>query len=102
MHSRQPVLRWEEASLGHCGGSLACNTAQCSALSPAGPPASSPTSRLPCPPSCSARANNNAMQYLATHYYAAAPEEEQEGQQDGDLKPLLREGPVKGALAAAQ
>jgi hypothetical protein len=49
----------------------------------------------------SARANNNAAEVLAAQYYHHMPSEEpsEEGG-NADLKPLLREGPVKGAIAA--
>lgn len=46
----------------------------------------------------SARANNNAAEVLAAQYYHHMPSDEAEGG-DSDLKPLLREGPVKGAIA---
>lgn len=59
-------------------------------LSPTHPPVPAPT--------CSARANNNAAEVLAAQYYHHMPSDEAEGG-DSDLKPLLREGPVKGAIA---
>ena len=49
-------------------------------------------------PTCSARANNNAAEVLAAQYYHHMSSDEAEGG-DSDLKPLLREGPVKGAIA---
>ena len=62
--------------------------------------AARPAPPHPCPPrpACSARANNNAAEVLAAcHYTRVAGEEEAK---EADLKPLLREGPVKGAIAA--
>ncbi|KAI7839187.1 hypothetical protein COHA_007076 [Chlorella ohadii] len=47
----------------------------------------------------SARVNNNAAEVLAAQCYHRMASDEPEGGK-GDLKPLLREGPVKGAIAA--
>lgn len=62
------------------------------------------TSRLTSHPThpflpCSARVNNNAAEVLAAQCYHRMASDEPEGGK-GDLKPLLREGPVKGAIAA--
>ena len=76
-------------------------------LLPLLPPHSTrPTAALLPPAPCSARANNNAAEVLAAHYYSHMPSDDEcvEGKgassKDADLKPLLREGPVKGAIAA--
>lgn len=58
-----------------------------------------PCACRPPPSCCSARAHNNAMAYLEAHYGGGAAEG---ADADADLKPLLREGPVKGAIAAVQ